>query len=131
MAPPPSPSGRPPRWLIPCSSLKERGRVKGSLRPPLYRLAVTNPPGAHDSAVVNSADWRAAEIPTINGHGTARAVAGFYNALATGGLLSPGMLAEAVTPQCAGPDRVFGHDNAWGLSPPLFRDLRRWAASGV
>jgi hypothetical protein len=34
-------------------------------------------------------------IPAINGHGTARAVAGFYQLLATGVLLSPGMLAEA------------------------------------
>ena len=25
------------------------------------------------------------------------------------------MLAEAVTQQCAGPDRVFGDDKAWGL----------------
>jgi hypothetical protein len=42
-------------------------------------------------------------------------VAGFYQALAAGALLSPGMLAEAVTPQCAGPDLVFGEKNAWGL----------------
>jgi hypothetical protein len=67
------------------------------------------------AAQAGSAAWRAAEIPAVNGHGTAAAVAGFYHALAAGGLLSPGMLAEAVTPQCAGPDRVFGHDNAWGL----------------
>src|SRR5215472_15873267 len=84
-------------------------------RPALYRLASTNPPGAQDGGVVNSAAWRAAEITAINGHGTARAVAGFYHVLAAGGLLSPRMLAEAVTPQCAGPDRVFGDDNAWGL----------------
>jgi len=84
-------------------------------RPALYQLAITNPPGAQDGAVVNSAAWRAAQIPAINGHGTAAAVAGFYHALATGRLLSAGMLAEAVTPQCAGPDRVFGEDNAWGL----------------
>jgi CubicO group peptidase (beta-lactamase class C family) len=84
-------------------------------RPALYRLATTNPPGAQDGAVVNSASWRAAEIPAVNGHGTAAAVAGFYHALAAGSLLSPEMLAEAVTPQCAGPDRVFGEDNAWGL----------------
>jgi CubicO group peptidase (beta-lactamase class C family) len=84
-------------------------------RPPLYRLAVTNPPGAQDGGVVNSTAWRAAEIPAVNGHGTARAVAGFYHALAAGSLLSPGMLAEAVTTQCAGPDRVRGEDNAWGL----------------
>ena len=83
-------------------------------RPPLYRLAVANPPGAQDGAVVNSAAWRAAEIPAVNGHGTA-AAAGFYHALAAGSLLSPGMLANAVTPQCAGPDRVSGDDNAWGL----------------
>ncbi len=84
-------------------------------RPGLYRLAVTNPPGAQDGDVVNSAAWRAAEIPAVNGHGTARAVAGFYHALAAGSLLSPGMLAEAITPQCAGPDQVFGDDKTWGL----------------
>jgi CubicO group peptidase (beta-lactamase class C family) len=84
-------------------------------RPPLYQRATTNPPGAQDRSVVNSAAWRAAEIPAVNGHGTARAVADFYHALATDQLLSPGLLAEAVSPQCAGPDRVFGDDKAWGL----------------
>ena len=84
-------------------------------RPALYRRAVANPPGAHDGDVVNSARWRAAEIPAINGHGTARAVAGFYQALAAGRLLSVGMLAEAIAPQCGGPDQVFGEDNSWGL----------------
>src|SRR5215472_10119464 len=83
-----------------------------SRRPSLYRRATANPPGAHDGDVVNSAKWRAAEIPAINGHGTARSVAGFYRALATDRLLSPGMLAEAVTPQCTGRDQVFGEDNA-------------------
>jgi CubicO group peptidase (beta-lactamase class C family) len=28
--------------------------------------------------------------------------------------LSPGMLAEAVAPQCSGRDQVFGEDNTWG-----------------
>jgi CubicO group peptidase (beta-lactamase class C family) len=84
-------------------------------RPPLYLQAITNPPGALDGDVVNGAAWRAAEIPAINGHGTARAVAGFYQALASGTLLSAGLLAEAATVQCAGVDKVFGHENAWGL----------------
>ena len=84
-------------------------------RPALYRLATANPPGAMDGAVVNGAAWRAAQIPAVNGHGTAAAVAGFYHVLAAGGLLSPGMLAEAVTPQCAGPDRVLGDNKVWGL----------------
>ena len=44
-------------------------------RPPLYQLAVANPPGAQDGSVVNSAAWRAAEIPAVNGHGTAAALA--------------------------------------------------------
>jgi len=84
-------------------------------RPGLYRRAIANPPGAQDAAVVNSAAWRAAEIPALNGHGTAGALAGFYHALAAGRLLSPGMLAEAVTPQRTGPDLVFGPEASWGL----------------
>lgn len=46
--------------------------------------------GAFDGEVVNGAAWRAAEIPAINGHGTARAVAGFYQALSAHALLGPG-----------------------------------------
>jgi CubicO group peptidase (beta-lactamase class C family) len=84
-------------------------------RPELYRRAMTNPPGALDAAVVNSAAWRAAEVPAVNGHGTARAVAGFYEALATGDVLGLGLLAEALTPQIQGVDRVFGGDVGWGL----------------
>jgi CubicO group peptidase (beta-lactamase class C family) len=91
-------------------------------RPALYRLATGNPPGAHDASVVNSAKWRAAEIPAINGHGTARAVAGFYQALATGKLLSIGMLADALHPQCTGQDQVMGEDNTWGLGFGLDED---------
>jgi CubicO group peptidase (beta-lactamase class C family) len=81
----------------------------------LYARATGNPPGARDPAVVNSAAWRAAEIPAINGHGTARGVAGLYAALLRGKLLSPGLLREASTAQCRGTDRVFGQDNTWGL----------------
>jgi len=82
---------------------------------PLYRRASGNPPGTRDPAVVNSAAWRAAEIPAINGHGTARAVAGLYAALLRGEVLSAALLHEAVSPQCSGMDAVFGHENAWGL----------------
>jgi hypothetical protein len=84
-------------------------------KPELYRRAVTNPPGAFDPAVVNGRAWRAAEVPAVNGHGTARGAAGLYAALLRGELLSPGLLSEAITAQCSGVDAVFGHDNAWGL----------------
>lgn len=83
--------------------------------PELYRRAVGNPPGAFDPAVVNSGAWRAAEVPAINGHGTARGTAGLYAALLAGKLMSPAMLREATTAQCAGVDAVFGEDSAWGL----------------
>ena len=84
-------------------------------RPDLYQTAVANPRGAFDDAVVNSAWWRAAEVPAINGHGTARAIAEFYTLLATGELLSPATLAEAIAPASTGTDQVFGFENSWGL----------------
>ena len=84
-------------------------------KPALYARAVGNPPGCQDPAVVNGRAWRGAEIPAINGHGTARAVAGLYAALLGGQLLSAGLLREATTAQCSGVDAVYGHDNAWGL----------------
>ena len=84
-------------------------------KPELYRRAIGNPPGARDPHVVNGPAWRAAEIPAVNGHGTARAVAGLYAALLQGKPLSPGLLGEATTEHCRGTDRVFGQETAWGL----------------
>src|SRR5450755_4109306 len=64
-------------------------RVPAADEPELHRRAIANPPGARDGAVVNSARWRAAGIPAVNGHGTARAIAGFYAALLQGRALAP------------------------------------------
>jgi CubicO group peptidase (beta-lactamase class C family) len=91
-------------------------------RPELYRRAIGNPPGAQDAEIVNSRAWRTAEIPAVNGHGTARGTAGLYAALLEGRLLSPGLLAEATSEQCSGRDLVFGHDNTWGLGFGLDED---------
>lgn len=84
-------------------------------RPDLYTAAVTNPPGALAPGVVNSERWRRAEVPAVNGHGTARSVAGLYVALQHGGLLGPGLLDEVRT--TAGPayDQVLGDEREWGL----------------
>jgi CubicO group peptidase (beta-lactamase class C family) len=90
-------------------------RQNAAGRPPFYQRAIANPPGAQDAAVVNSRVWRSAEIPAVNGHGTARAIAGLYATLLEGGLLYSTLLNEATTAQCSGRDLVFGHDNAWGL----------------
>jgi CubicO group peptidase (beta-lactamase class C family) len=84
-------------------------------RPELYRRATVNPPGAQDGRIVNGESWRRAEIPAVNGHGSARGVAGLYAVLLEGRLLSAGLIEDATSAQCSGFDRVFGHDNAWGL----------------
>jgi CubicO group peptidase (beta-lactamase class C family) len=91
-------------------------RAEPDSRPPLYELAMGNPPGAREPDVVNSDPFRAAEIPAINGHGTARGVAGLYAALLGGQLLSPGLLAEATRTQATGIDLVVGgEERSWGL----------------
>jgi CubicO group peptidase (beta-lactamase class C family) len=86
-------------------------------KPPdsLYWRAISNPPGNLDPDVVNGPRWRAAAIPAINGHGTARAVAGLYAALQQGAVLSSPLLKEARTAQSVGIDKVFGEPNSWGL----------------
>ena len=83
--------------------------------PQLYWRAVTNPPGAFDPVVVNGGAWRAAEVPAVNGHGTARGAAGLYAALLRGKLVSAALLGEATAAQCSGMDAVIGQDAAWGL----------------
>jgi CubicO group peptidase (beta-lactamase class C family) len=88
--------------------------VLGS-RTPLYQRAAGNPPGAWDQAVVNSRPWRAAEIPAINGHGSADGVCGLFVALLDSSLLSRSLLEEMTTIHCSGTDAVMGSDTAWGL----------------
>ena len=90
-------------------------RVRAADAAELYRRATENPPGVHIGSVVNSARWRAAEIPAVNGHGTARGVAGFYVALLEGRLLAPALLKEATSAQASGVDRVFGEQATFGL----------------
>ncbi|MBV9650930.1 MAG: beta-lactamase family protein [Pseudonocardiales bacterium] len=96
--------------------LDEQFRLRSSAgRPELYRRAVANPPGAQDPAIVNSAPWRAAEVPAINGHGSARGVAGLYAGLLQGRIVSLTLLREVTRVHCAGPDAVLGEHTAWGL----------------
>lgn len=90
--------------------------------PPLYERAIANPPGARDVAVVNGERWRRAEVPAVNGHGTARAVAGLYAALAQGRLLGPAMMEELVRTRGEEPDLVVGGDREWGLGVGVDED---------
>ena len=63
---------------------------------------------------VNTAEWRRAEIPAANGHGTARSLARIYGALSLGGeidgirILESASIARAIETQAEGPDAVLG-----------------------
>jgi CubicO group peptidase (beta-lactamase class C family) len=83
--------------------------------------SLDNPPGILDVDVVNSAAYRAAEIPAVNGHGTARAIARFYGGLAAGGeldgvrLLRSAAVEHAFRPQASGRDELLEDDAVWSL----------------
>jgi len=90
-----------------------------------------NPPGISGAGWVNSPEWRMAEIPSTNGHGTARGIARIYAALANGGaidgveILSPAMLAEATTEQSFGPDLILDRESRFALGFQLPQAERR------
>ena len=91
-------------------------------------LSYFNPPGYSSLGVVNSARWRDAEVPSTNGHGTARGVARLYAGLLEDGrLLSADLLREATSPQSSGYCPILHEDVTFGLgfqpdgAPPSLR----------
>jgi CubicO group peptidase (beta-lactamase class C family) len=74
--------------------------------------AFMNPPVLTKPGLVNSREWRAAEIPAANGHGTARSLARLYGALARGGdldgvhVMSQNEIAKCSIEQSNGPDAL-------------------------
>ncbi len=89
-----------------------------------------NPPGLSGIGTVNTRAWRAAEIPSANGHATARAVARIYSALASGGavdgirILDPDTIDEAIAEASSGPDFVLGRPSRFGLGFQLTQPER-------
>ncbi len=69
-------------------STDQRSEPAGEERKFLLNRVYLNPPGLSGIGTVNTRAWRAAEIPSANGHATARAVARIYGALGRG-LLTP------------------------------------------
>ncbi len=79
-------------------------------------LAHFNPPGYSSIGLVNTARWRSTQVPSTNGHGSARGLARFYSALLEPDrILSPELLAAATRPQSRGPCPILGDDVAFGL----------------
>ena len=83
-----------------------------------------------EADAMNSHAWRAAEIPAGNGHGTARALARIYGALARGGevdgfrILEKETIERAIEEQANGPDAVLGGlPMRFGLGFMLRQDL--------
>jgi CubicO group peptidase (beta-lactamase class C family) len=74
--------------------------------------AFMNPPVLGYPGLVNSREWRAAEIPAANGHATATSLARLYGALARGGeldgvrVMSKEEIAKCSIEQSYGPDAV-------------------------
>ena len=88
---------------------------------PLQQLANRNPPMPQQGpGSQNSREYRAAEFPSTNGHGNARALARLYGALATDGsvgaahILAPRTIAAAAAEQVYGLDRVLGRATRFG-----------------
>jgi CubicO group peptidase (beta-lactamase class C family) len=88
----------------------------------LAALANPRPLGRH----ANVTAWRQAEIPSANGHGTARALATVYGALADGSerLLSTETLTRGRASQGRGIDAVAGVGGEFGLGYTLGSEER-------
>ncbi|MGZ6987170.1 MAG: serine hydrolase domain-containing protein [Ilumatobacteraceae bacterium] len=84
--------------------------------PLMIALGYFNPPGYSSTDVVNTPEWRRAQVPSTNGHGSATGIARLYAALLEPGrLLSPELLAEATRPQSEGYCPVLGEETTFGL----------------
>jgi CubicO group peptidase (beta-lactamase class C family) len=101
-----------------------------AFEPGMARNAYANPPGISGVGTVNTAPWRAAEIPSSNGHANARAVARIYAALAAGGaidgvrVLEPATVALAASEVSSGPDALLGRPSRFGLGFQLTQPER-------
>ncbi len=93
----------------------------------MIRNAYANPPGLSGIGWTNRREWRAAEIPSTNGHATARGVARIYAALAAGGaidgvrIIGTDTLREAVIEHSSGEDAVLQRPSRFGLGFQLTR----------
>lgn len=96
----------------------------------LLSRAYLNPPGLSGLGTVNTRAWRAAEIPSANGHATARGVARIYSALACGGavdgvrLVEPGTIEQATAEASCGTDFVLHRPSRFGLGFQLTQPER-------
>jgi CubicO group peptidase (beta-lactamase class C family) len=88
-----------------------------------------NPGDISGLGVVNSATWREAEMPSTNGHGTARGVCGIYATLlpqapVSTRLASPRRVDDATAIVCEGTDSILNRPSRFGLGFQLSQPQR-------
>jgi len=116
------PEGRPPSSPPTSPPLADQRRMIAN--------AYANPADLSGIGLVNTAAWRAAEVPSANAHATAAGVARVYAALAAGGTLGgvrvvdPSALADAVTEHVYGSDLVLQRPSRFGLGFQLTQPER-------
>jgi CubicO group peptidase (beta-lactamase class C family) len=95
--------------------------VKGAVNSGDYSVAFAAR-GLDGGDEINSAEWRLAEVPAANGHGTAASLAKLYGVMANGGerdnfrLLTPTTIEQISSVHSKGPDTVlFGLPYHFGL----------------
>lgn len=92
----------------------------------MRRHCYFNPPGISGGGTVNTEAWRLAEIPSTNGHATARSVATLYAAALSGRAeIGASLLAEARRIHSDGEDRVLERASRFGLGFQIPSEGRR------
>ena len=90
------------------------GTLSGDRR--MEMMSYFNPPGYSSMGVVNTPEWRNAEIPSTNGHGTATGIARLYaGLLEPDRVLSAALLSEAISAQSEGYCPILHEEVTFGL----------------
>jgi CubicO group peptidase (beta-lactamase class C family) len=96
------------------TSVADLDALTGDAR--MEMLSYINPPGYSSLGVVNTSEWRTAEVPSTNGHGTARGLARLYaTLLEPGRVISVDLLAQSTRTQSEGYCPILHEEVAFGL----------------
>ena len=103
--------------------------LKKSMETGHFKIAFQKRAG-DNKEYVNSPDWRKAQIPSANGHGTSEGLAKLYGILSSdckengNEIINPETLKYCIQPYSSGPDTVlFGSDITFGLGFELASEM--------
>jgi CubicO group peptidase (beta-lactamase class C family) len=96
----------------------------------MVRNGYVNPRGLSGFGVINTAEWRRAEIPSTNAHASARGVARLYAGILDGTVLAADTVAALCVPQVDGPDLVLDRPSRFGAGFQLSQPERVLGSGG-